>query len=102
MRPEPLAVPSSEKRSIDPLIVPFARSDPASSPFGIARGVSDGSLICVGGRFRMARSISVSFAVFAESARARRSASNAIRGRGRMTVVSAARVVAPGMNRAKR
>ena len=83
-------------------MVPFASSDPASMPFGMARGVSTGNLSCGGGRFAMARWISVSFANLVESARARRSASYAMRGRGRTIAVSATGAVAPGMNRAKR
>ena len=95
----PLASPSSVKRSIEPVTVPFARSEPASRFFGIARGVSLGTRSVIGGAPRTARSTSVRVATCAESRRARRSASNALLGRGRRTVVSAT-VVAPGMRRA--
>ena len=85
-RPVAFAAPCRLNRSIEPAIVPDARTEPEIRLRGIAIGVSTwirGSVAPL-----TARATSVCFAMRVASVRAARTASAAMRGRGRTTPVS--------------
>jgi hypothetical protein len=88
-------VPWSEKRLTDPVIVPAARTAPASTLRGMARGVS--TCTARGGAPVIARATSVALSARAESARACLSNCAVMRGRGFTTPVSGP---SPGRKRA--